>query len=286
MRSSAFIDCSERTADYPSRSLIKGDAAFAHQRDHWQQLSRPMLLALNDALKPLLRQGYPELTQLQLNSGHEVVAPSHLHPWRTFVIAEQSRLLAVLRIDPCTLLQLAGAYYGSKHFQWLSPLQSQLKPELRQAERLLKAVLSQLSPEVAVASSVTISTTTELAPEHYREGVEFVGQWPDDVDLPELSLWFAPELADRFYCDESLVVPEAPDLSQGLKHKLEQVPVQLKVELASMSIPLHNLHQLKPGEILPINLHPSCPVTIAGRRLFTGQVHTQEHSMVVKISHD
>lgn len=291
MVNSAYIERGEHTAAYPNRSLIKGDAAFAHQRKFWQHYRRPLLTALTSTLQPLTQQGYPELSQLQLLTGHEVQPPEQfpveqLKQWRFFMLSEQTRLLGLLRIDPCTLMQLAGAYYGSKDFQWLSPTSPQLKPEQRQAERLYRALLTQLSPESAQLNGLNITCINELSPEHYRDGVEFVANWPDETMLPAVSFWLAPELADRFCSDDSPALPEQVDLSEELKHKLQQVPVQLKVELASMQIPLHNLNQLQPGEILPINLHPSCPVTIAGRRLFNGQVHTQDNSMVVKISHE
>ncbi|QIZ76814.1 FliM/FliN family flagellar motor C-terminal domain-containing protein [Ferrimonas lipolytica] len=284
MNYQSYIDRGEHTSNYQKRSLILGDAAFTHQQQFWQQLSPTVLMALNQVMTPLQRLGYPEFSKASVANEHEVQKPTQMACWRLFAIYEQQQLIAILRVDPCSLMQLAGSYYGSKEFQWLSPLQPQPKPEQRQAKRIFSSVYEQLDSNYPRTNDIQVQPLGMLESDHFDGGVEFCVQWPDGCELPPLLLWLTPAFANRFYSDSSLVLPERSDFSRELKRKLEQVPITVEVELASITIPLHSLNELKQGDILPINLHQSSPISIAGRRLFSGQVHTQEDSMVVKIA--
>uniref|UniRef100_A0A7S9IV30 Flagellar motor switch protein FliN-like C-terminal domain-containing protein n=1 Tax=Shewanella eurypsychrophilus TaxID=2593656 RepID=A0A7S9IV30_9GAMM len=77
-----------------------------------------------------------------------------------------------------------------------------------------------------------------------------------------------------------------PELSEQLAQRLKQIPLKISLELGRQNTPVNSLNGLKVGDVLPMNLHSRCPVTVGKRPLFYAAVHTHEGQMVAKLTQD
>lgn len=62
------------------------------------------------------------------------------------------------------------------------------------------------------------------------------------------------------------------------------VPLPLAVPLAEMTLPVSRIYDLKPGDLLPLNLRADVPLRLAGVEIARGQIGTEGTDMALRLT--
>lgn len=242
---------------------------------------RLLLDAVNGVLNPIVRQGHHALSHIGLSEHNRPIEPDLHQAW--FLLSYHRAPLAWWRIDRCTLDQLASGYYGSLASPLSSPLRAPSQSEYRLAKKLILAALTALPTteldEDALKLELVASNTPIDAP------VQWELSFPKEHIAPSM-LFCMTESLLGLMSEQPSQYQANPDLAEKLSHRLRQIPLKVSLELGRQSTPVTSLNALKAGDVLPINLHSRCPVTVGKRPLFYASIHTHEGQMVAKLTHD
>ena len=85
---------------------------------------------------------------------------------------------------------------------------------------------------------------------------------------------------------DQLELTTNPHMASDFHHTLHRTPVKLNVQLSKTILPLSQVLELKPDDILPIDLLNHAPVHIGKEKLFTGRVAEREGQLVVILNDD
>ncbi|MCL2915061.1 FliM/FliN family flagellar motor switch protein [Shewanella corallii] len=236
---------------------------------------------INQVLKPFMRQGGAGIQRVSLDPQARSVHACHEHVW--FSLSQQRRVLAVWRIDRCTLEQLASSNYGGQSGHLFSPLRSPTQSEFRLGLKLLKAALATMPLPPLDFDNLQLELMSAGLP------LETAACWQLTFadDYPVAPMLFA--MTDHLL--NLLTGPATShqvvdDLAARLEQRLMQIPVQMKLEVGRQHLPVDSLSQLSVGDVLPLTLHRRCPVSLGQRPLFYASVHAHEGQLVARLNQD
>ena len=242
---------------------------------------RPMMDAVNELLTPIIRQGHHALSQVQLSAKSEAIVPELHHAW--FLLSYQRVELGWWKIDKCTLDQLASGYYGSFSSAPKSPLRSPSQSEFRLVKRLMLAAIDTLPIADMDTEELELELVTNSTPIKAPVCCEL--NFPKAHSGPGFRFYLAEHLLSLM-AEQPSQYQADPALSEKLSKSLKQLPFRVMLELGQQSVPVTGLQQLKVGDILPMNLHSRCPVTVGKRPIFYATVHAHEGQMVAKLTQE
>lgn len=251
-----------------SRLLIQLDAC-----------QRPLLDAANKVLNPIIRQGHPSLSTISLTDNDQPVVPDTNNAW--FLLRYQRLPLAWWRIDKCTLDQLASGYYGSLATPLKSPLRSPSQSEFRLAQKLMIAALNVLP--IAEVDEAELELELVVSNTQIDSSVCWEMSFPVKHEAPPI-LFYMTEHLFGLMSEQPSQYLASPDLAEKWSHCLRLIPVKILFELGRQTTPVTSLNALEVGDILPINLHSRCPVTVGKHPLFFASIHTHGGQMVAKLA--
>ncbi len=261
-------------------ALIQEKLARSRLLIQVEACQRPLLEAANHVLSPIIRQGHHALSSISLIDRANPIVPDGNNAW--FLLRYHRSPLAWWRIDKCTLDQLASGYYGSLACPLKSPLRAPSQSEFRLAKKLMLATMNVLPTaeldENALELELVANSTPIDAAMTWEIGFPTEHMVPMLFCMTEHLLGLMSEQPSQYQA--------APDLAEKLSHRLRQIPIKILFELGRQSTPVTSLHELKVGDILPMNLHSRCPVTVGKRPLFYAAIHTHEGQMVAKLTRD
>lgn len=245
-----------------------------------ESCQRLVLDAVNGVLNPIIRQGHHGLTNISLADDRPIKLDGN-HAW--FRLSYHRALLAWLRIDRCTLDQLASGYYGSISSPLKSPLREPSQSEFRLARKLMLAVLKVLPTieldEDALDLELVANNTPIQAP------INWALKFPEEHIAPPMLFCMTEHLLGLM-SEQPSQYQASVNLPEKLAYRLKQLPLKVLFELGRQTSPVTSLSGLKVGDILPMNLHSRCPVTVGNRPLFYAAIHTHEGQMVAKLTQD
>ena len=265
-----------RTVALVQEKLARSRLVLQLERCH-----RSLLDNINDLLGPIIGQGHHALSRVELSTDLSPVTPNLNHGW--FLMSYRRTPLAWWRIDKCTLDQLASGYYGSFSSPLQSPLRAPSLSEFRLVKRLMRSALDVLPitelDDDGLDLELVVNTTPIEVPLAWTLSfpTEHVGP-PIMLCMTEFALGLMAEQPSEFQA--------ASDLSSKLSQRLRQIPIKATLELGHQLVPVTSLEGLKVGDILPMNLHSRCPVTIGRRPLFYATVHNDDGQMVAKLTQE
>lgn len=261
--------------------LIKEKLARSRLLLQLESCQRPMMDVVNELLLPITRQGHYALSNVSLSVHHQALIPELEHAW--FLLSYNRVELGWWSIDKCTLDQLASSYYGCYSTTMVSPLRSPSQSEFRLVKRLMLAAIATLPiTEIDISKlelELVMSKTPITAPvccelsfpaAHFGPAIKFY--------MAEHLLELMAEQPSQYQAD--------PELAHKLAQRLKQIPVKTLLELGRQSMPVTSLQSLAVGDVLPMNLHSRCPVTVGKRPLFYATVHTHEGQLVAKLTQE
>ncbi|ABZ78775.1 conserved hypothetical protein [Shewanella halifaxensis HAW-EB4] len=272
---------SSQGVDVRPVALIKEKLARSRLLMQLESCRRPIMDAVNELLTPITRQGHYGLSKVSLSAKANVVTPQLHHAW--FLLSYNRIDLGWWLIDKCTLDQLASGYYGSCSSALQSPMRAPSQSEYRLVKRLMMAVIRTLPvteiDEDKLELELVMNTTPIKAP------VCCELAFPAAHAGPALCFYMAEHLLELM-AEQPSQYQADPELSLKLAHRLKQIPLRTLLELGHQSMPVTSLQSLAVGDILPMNLHSRCPVTVGKRPLFYATVHTHEGQMVAKLTQE
>ncbi|MGI2258599.1 FliM/FliN family flagellar motor switch protein [Shewanella sp. GXUN23E] len=236
---------------------------------------------INQVLKPLMRQGGAGIQRVTLSpEAHSLTACSD-HVW--FSLSLQRRVLALWRIDRCTLEQLASSHYGGQSGLLFSPLRAPTQSEFRLGLKLIKAALATMPLRPLDDEQLQLEVLSAGIP----ADVAACWQLTFAEDYPAAPMQFAMTDALLNLLSAPVIQHQvADDLAARLEQRLLQIPVKVKLEVGRQHLPVDSLSQLNVGDVLPLNLHRRCPVSLGLRPLFYASVHAHEGALVARLNQD
>lgn len=272
---------SDQTHDCRPIALIREKLARSRLFGQLDNCNQGLLQALNQILKPLTRQGLPALIRTELTPGETLLKSCDKHHW--FAFKYQRKLLGLLRIDRCTLEQLASSYYGGQSGKLYSPLGAPTQSEFRLGLKLMQAVLESMPFDPIKPDELQIELSG--AETEYRVAALWSMSFPNSHYTSPMLFAMTDELLGRIG-QAAPQYQQADNLEQALEQQLTQIPVKLKLELGWQPMPVQALAELQPGEIIPLNLHQRCPISLGGLTLFYGSVHSHQGKLVARLNQD
>lgn len=236
---------------------------------------------INLVLKPVMRQGGAGIQRVTLTPEASSISACNQHVW--FSLSQQRRVLAIWRIDRCTLEQLASSNYGGQSDKLFSPLRSPTQSEFRLGLKLLKAALATMPLKSLDYDSLQLDIMSAGIP------TEVAACWQlafaDDYPVAPMLFAMTDHLLNLL-AGPAATHQVADDLAAKLEQRLLQIPVQMKLEVGRQHLPVDSLSQLSVGDVLPLNLHRRCPVSLGQRPLFYASVHGHEGQLVARLNQD
>lgn len=271
----------ECSAEVRPVALIKEKLARSRLLVQLDQCLRPIMDVVNELLNPIIRQGHHGISQVSLTTKNCSTIPEPHHAW--FLLTYNRVALGWWRIDKCTLDQLASGYYGAFSSTPKSPLRAPSQSEFRLVKRLMIAAIKRLPTteidEDGLELELLTNETPIKAPVCCELSFPAAHMGPSMLFfMSEHLLGLMAELPSQYQAD--------PALAEKLAHRLKQIPLRVLLELGHQSTSLTSLQNLAVGDILPMNLHSRCPVTVGKRPLFYATVHTHEGQMVAKLTQE
>ncbi|WP_220769451.1 FliM/FliN family flagellar motor switch protein [Shewanella sp. MBTL60-007] len=261
--------------------LIKEKLARSRLLMQLESCQRPMIDAVNELLTPITRQGHFALSKVSLAAKTQPVTPQLHHAW--FLLSYNRVELGWWRIDKCTLDQLASGYYGSCSSALQSPLRAPSQSEFRLVKRLMMAVIKTFPITYIDEDKLELELVMNCAPIKAPVCCEL--SFPAAHCGPALCFYMAEHLLELM-AEQPSQYQADPALAEKLAGRLKQIPLRTLLELGHQSMPVTSLQSLVVGDILPMNLHSRCPVTVGKRPLFYATVHTHEGQMVAKLTQE
>ncbi|WP_165768827.1 FliM/FliN family flagellar motor switch protein [Shewanella algae] len=221
------------------------------------------------------------MIRTELTPGETQLTSCNKHYW--FAFRYQRKLLGLLRIDRCTLEQLASSYYGGQPGQLYSPLGAPTQSEFRLGLKLMRSVLESLPFNPINPDELQIELSS--AETQYKVVAVWSMSFPDSYYTSPMLFAMTDELLGRIG-QAAPQYQQADNLKQALEQQLTQIPVKLKLELGWQALPVQALAELQHGEIIPLNLHLHCPVSLGELTLFYGTVHSHQGKLVARLNQD
>ncbi|WP_257982716.1 FliM/FliN family flagellar motor switch protein [Shewanella sp. GutDb-MelDb] len=261
--------------------LIKEKLARSRLLMQLSLCQRPILDAVNLLLMPIIRQGHLALSNVSLSAKSNQVTPQLHHAW--FLLSYNRIELGWWEIDKCTLDQLASGYYGSCLTAAKSPLRAPSHSELRIVKRIIMAVIARLPVTDMDADKLELELVLNAAPIKATACCEL--SFPPGHDGHPIRFYMAEHLLELM-AEQPSQYQADPELSEKLANRLKQIPLRTSLELGHQSMPVTSLQNVAVGDILPMNLHSRCPLTVGKRPLFYATVHTHEGQIVAKLTQE
>ena len=261
--------------------LIKEKLARSRLLLQLESCQRLMMDVVNELLLPITRQGHYGVSNISLSVNNEPLVPELDHAW--FLLSYNRVELGWWSMDKCILDQLASSYYGCYSTVMASPLRAPSQSEFRLVKRLMTAAITTLpitEIDISKLELELVMSKTPIAPPVCCELSFPTGHHGSPIYfyMAEHLLELMAEQPSHFQAD--------PYLADKLAHRLKQIPVKTLVELGHQSMPVTSLQRLAVGDILPMNLHSRCPMTVGKRPLFYATVHTHEGQLVAKLTQE
>lgn len=210
-----------------------------------------------------------ELTDIQLNT----LGANLLDSRNCAAQKHATQGVLYVSVEPMMLMRLSDEFYGAG----IERSQAELtNSDVRLLQRISKHVANWIAPnntwqtqELETLTGIGIVATLTIQMQDKQAPLTMVL----DSDLiqtlvSELELTANPELASEF-CQA-----------------LHTTPVKLNVQLSKNVMPLTEVLDLKPDDILPIELLNHAPVNIGKQTLFTGRVAEQDGQLVLILNED
>ncbi|QQX80544.1 FliM/FliN family flagellar motor switch protein [Shewanella sp. KX20019] len=261
--------------------LIKEKLARSRLLTQLSNRQRNMLDAINELLMPIIRQGHLALSNVSLSAKNNQVTPQLHDAW--FLLSYNRIELGWWQIDKCTLDQLASGYYGSCLTAPKSPLRAPSHSELRIVKRMILAMIATLPVSDIDADKLELELVLNNTPLKVPVCCEL--SFPLGHAGPPIHFYMAEHLLELM-AEQPSQYQADPELAEKLANRLKQIPLRTSLELGHQSMPVTSLQNVAVGDILPMNLHSRCPLTIGKRPLFYATVHTHEGQMVAKLSQE
>lgn len=192
---------------------------------------------------------------------------------RTSTYKHQDNGLVYVDSDASTLIKLADRFYGARIERSTTTLTTS---DVRLQERIGRLMTGWLAP-------LEMWRTCEFeAPRDIGLCVTLTIQYKDHQGAIQLKLDNCLIQA----LTEQLDLQPTRDLYVPFCHSLFSVPVRLNVVLSKKTIALSDVANLQPGDILPIELLNTVPVSIGNHSLFTGRIAEQEGQLVLIFNQD
>ncbi|AUI88781.1 flagellar motor switch protein FliM [Vibrio azureus] len=199
---------------------------------------------------------------------HDAVNKEH---FSTF--AHQLGGLVNVYFEPNTLLRLADCFYDNTNER---PSSHVTTSDVRIQERIGRLVLSFLAPQEMWQSGL-YESAQEI-------GIEITLVIRIDNNKGLFKVTLSNALIQTLLKQLSLSTEH--DLSEPFCHALQGTPIRLNVTLAKKQMILSDVINLKPDDIIPIELFNSAPVHIGHHSLFTGHVADQNGQLVLILNPD
>ncbi|BDM62736.1 hypothetical protein NFHSH190041_01880 [Shewanella sp. NFH-SH190041] len=246
-----------------------------------EQHHQRLLNGINQVLKPLIRQGGAGLSRVSLEPVDECLTACQHHVW--FSLSYHRKMLGLWRIDRCTLEQLASSYYGGHSGRLFSPLRGPTQSEFRLDLKLFQAALVALPLQPIDPNALQIEQIAPGIP------IDVAACWQMYFadDYPAVPMLFG--MTDNLMNLMSDLVQKhevSADIAPQLEQRLQQIPVRVKLDIGSQHMPVDALSSLNTGDVIPLNLHRRCPVTLGQRPLFYASVHAHEGQLVARLNQD
>ncbi|AVH32640.1 FliM/FliN family flagellar motor switch protein [Vibrio fluvialis] len=178
-----------------------------------------------------------------------------------------------VRLESSMLIKLADRFYGANIERSQSVLTSS---DRRLQERIGKVTTQWVAPQEMwqlhdgdIGSGVGLKAELSL-------------RYADQRGV--LTLIMESQLVQTLI-DQLDLQPNA-ELSEQFHRSLQHAPVRLNVLLSKKTMPLSDVLNLAPNDILPIDLLSTVPVSIGNERLFSGRVAEQEGQLVLILNQD
>lgn len=180
---------------------------------------------------------------------------------------------AYMQLDADTLVRLSDRFYGASIARKTPTLTSS---DLRLQERIGKLVVSSIAPEhMWTQSEFEISQGMGLRATLEIEFEGLSGLLTLDIEGMLINTLI-----------EQLGIQRDKDLTDAFTRSLASTPVRLNVLLSKKTLPLSDVLNLAPNDILPIELLTNVPVSIGNEQLFTGRVAEQDGQLVLTLHHE
>ncbi len=270
----------------------------AYQMDKKDQTSSCSLKALNvellgkpihvirDKLESLLNSACPALINDIQNwakvdhidlSLRDISLHNHAHAGSakssTTTMRHRGAGLMYVHVNNALLITLADKFYGANIERSSELLTSS---DFRLQERIAQSLSQWVAPE----------STWHLCDYQTSSGIGI--QAIIDVKLGditgELTVEFDSTIIQTFI--DELELSANLNLEQDFQHALHSAPVRLNVLLSKKTLPLSDVLDLAPNDILPIELLSTVPASIGSETLFSGRVAEQEGQLVLILNDD
>lgn len=230
------------------------------------------------AMRRLLNQAELEVTFSPWQTGAE---PTCEH-WLAAFNTEHPDNQALLGLDNRSLFAMSELFFGGDPGK-LSEQQTQraiADTERRLVNRVFNSLLALLCPNL------------HLGLEHWQS------QWLDHVQPEPDRLWCvirvsADDWQFTMNCGwpialngqaTALPSPDSLALREQLENRLQSIGVQLKVDLAALTLNLDELAQLRAGDILPVDLDATVTASAGDTPCLRGQVCEHGDRLALRIS--
>ncbi|WP_325893162.1 FliM/FliN family flagellar motor switch protein [Grimontia sp. NTOU-MAR1] len=180
---------------------------------------------------------------------------------------------AYVHLDAATLIALSDSFYGASVARSNTVLTASDK---RLQERIGKLVIGTIAPD-------EMWTQSEFEP-----GYDMGLRATLDIQFGEHSGQLTMDIEGNLIRTliEELGLQSEKDLSDAFSQSLATTPVRLNVLLSKKTMPLSDVLDLAPNDILPIELLTNVPVSIGNEQLFTGRVAEQDGQLVLTLNHE
>ncbi|MFA0441078.1 hypothetical protein BCU70_15845 [Vibrio sp. 10N.286.49.C2] len=176
------------------------------------------------------------------------------------------------------LVRLADHFYGASIERTTQILTAS---DLRLQERIAQLISTWVAP--------TEQWQTTETPPHNGMGIiatlRIRYPHPTHHDAEAVLMIHVDSVLIQTLIDELALTP-SPHIASDFQYALQSTPVRLNVQLSKTELPLTQVLNLQPNDILPIDLLTSAPVHIGKERLFTGRVAEQDGQLVLILNND
>ncbi|MGR5178767.1 FliM/FliN family flagellar motor switch protein [Vibrio parahaemolyticus] len=191
----------------------------------------------------------------------------------TSVLKHNESGMLYVAMVPAMLMRLSDQFYGADIERSSDELTNS---DLRLLHRMAKCTSTWVAP----------SSAWQLHDFEMTTGVGIAATLVIDVNGQQALLKLTLDSALIQTLIDELELDANPHIASDFCYALQKTPVRLNVQLSKTVLPLTQVLELKPNDILPIELLTQAPVHIGKERLFTGRVAEQEGQLVLIINDD
>lgn len=273
---------SYKHVDIRKMKSIKIENAKQYPTLNVDLLGKP-IHAIREELKLLLSQASSSVTyQLQrwikdadisfkLNGIelHRCNTQPHAHP--TSIFSHQNHGLLRASLSKSLLLALSDRFYGADIQRSANPDCSVTSSDIRLQQRMGQLIANHIAPEgMWQKTEAAFSNEVGLQASFAIDYGEMRGELLVDLDATLIQILI----------DELALEPKEP-IQDKFTQALAKTPVTLSAVLCRKEMPLDQVVNLQPDDIINIDLLSNVPISIGQEHLFNGRVAEQNGQLVL-----